>query len=49
MGNHLRVLSESYLMNTIENSTSLGDYQENYLHPWALDESGLSIEKGKPL
>ena len=44
MGTHLRVLSESYLMNT--NMTGLDGFQRS-LHPCALDEISLSIIRSK--
>ena len=44
MGTHLRVLSESYLMNT--NMTGKDDFQK-YLRPCALEESSLSIGRVK--
>ena len=39
MGTHLRVLSESYLMNTMMDL----DAHKNSLHPCGLDESSLTI------
>ena len=44
MGTHLRVLSESYLMN---NMTGFEWFSKIYLRPCALDESRLSIERVK--
>ena len=43
-GTHLRVLSESYLMNT--NMTGFRWFKKS-LHPYALDESSLSIGRIK--
>ena len=44
MGTHLRVLSESYVMNT--HMIGLDGFQKS-LRPCALDESSLSIKRVK--
>ena len=44
IGTHLRVLSESYPMNT--KMTGFRGFQKS-LHPYALDKSSLSIERVK--
>ena len=46
MDTHLRVLSESYPMNT--NMTQGLDIFKKSLHPCALDESSLSIQRVNP-
>ena len=45
MGTHMKVLSESFPMNT--NMTGFRCFFQKYLHPCALAESSLSIGKVK--
>ena len=47
MGTHLRILSDSYLMNA--NMTGIGWFSKIFASNVSLDESSLSIRRVNPL